>query len=224
MSNSVFTTSFLDRVTAALDTNCPVGTGQCITRTNLATELGLDPKMRLESALGALVTSGEVAGYEIRKGPQGGIGRVGERRARKPSTPSTPELTDEFKGKLMAALQTLCDSVGTPVPRKDIAAYIDNEKAMPMISAALHLDEFEEFETKIGKGGGVRRIVEAPAAEAEDEIEATSSDETEAVEADDDVEPVTDRQPESNLGEDLAASMEESVSDESDTEVAEAAV
>ncbi len=191
MSDSVFTTSFLDRVKETLDENCPEGTGECVTRTKLAELLDLDPKLRLESALGALVTSGKVPGYEVRKGPAGGIGRVGERRERKPSTPSVPELTDEFKGQLMAALETLCDSNGTPVARKLIAAHMGLPKSPPMISAALQLDEFSGFETKIGKGGGVRRVVEV----------------------------VVDDNSDSNLGEDLAASM-----DSSDEDVAEAAV
>lgn len=203
--NSVFTTSFIDRILTSLEANCPVGAGVCITRTKLATELGLDSKLRLESALGVLVTSGQVPGWEVRKGPKGGIGRVGEKIESKPSKPSVPELTDEFKGQLMAALQMLCDAIGTPVPRKDLAAYIGNEKAPPMISAAINLDEFYEFETKIGKGGGVRRKVAIVA-----EIETS-----------DDVAPDTQPIPDSNLGEDLAASMEDNTSDPDTIEAVE---
>lgn len=207
MNDSVFTTSFIDRVQASLEENCPVGTGACITRTKLSKALGLDTKLRLESALGALVTSGQVPGWEVRKGPKGGIGRVGEKAERTPSKPSVPELTDEFKGKLMAALQTLCDAIGTPVPRKDIAAHMGNDKAPPMISAALNLEAFEAFETKIGKGGGVRRkVVEVEVNVGEDEAEAEAS---------------SDVASDSNLGEDLTASMEDNVSDsDSDSELA----
>ncbi|KKN14927.1 hypothetical protein LCGC14_0991140 [marine sediment metagenome] len=204
MNDSVFTTSFIDRIKTTLDENCTEGTGQCITRTNLAKALGLDLKLRLESALGTLVTSGKIAGYEVRKGPRGGIGRTGERVERKPSTPSTPDISDEFKGKLMAALQTLCDSDGTPVPRDQIQEHMGVEKSLPLISAAVRLDEFSDFKTKVGKGGGVRRIVET--LDTEDEIECNET------------EPGSE-----NLGQDLTASMEENTEDE-DEELAEAAI
>ena len=164
--NSVFTTSFIASVQSALDENCPVGTGQCVTRTKLSEVLGLDSKLRLESALGVLVTSGTVTGYEVRKGPNGGIGRVGEKAAPKPSTPSAPELSDEFKTNLMAALESLCDANGTPVSRQVLADHLGLPKSLPLISAALRTDEFAGFETKIGKGGGVRRVVASVLGEA----------------------------------------------------------
>ena len=206
MSDSVFTTSFIDRIKVSLDESCPLGTGQCITRSKLIKVLGIDPKLRLESAVGVLVASGKVEGFETRRGPAGGIGRIGERRERKPSTNSV-ELTDEFKGKLMVALQTLCDNEGTPVPRKNIAAHMGLiEKSLPMISAAIQLDEFDGFETKIGKGGGVRRVVGVQHMTSTPQVEI-ESDQTE------DIEPVTEPVPESNLGEDLTSSMEDNTSD-----------
>ena len=157
--DSIFTTQFLDSVKSVLDERCPVGSGQCVTRAKLAEALGVDPKFRLEGALGVLVASGVVAGYEVRKGPNGGIGRAGEHPEPKPSVALGPELSQEFKYNLMAALQKLCDVNGAPVSRQSIADYLELPKSPPLISAALQLEEFAEFETKIGKGGGVRRVV-----------------------------------------------------------------
>lgn len=148
----------MDNIKTTLDTSCPSGSGECITRTKLARALNLDRKLRLEGALGALVASGNVPGYELRKGPAGGIGRVGEKRDRKPASASILEITDDFKYNLMIALNELCDKHGSTVSRKVIAEYLQLPKSQPLISAALRLDEFKEFKTKIGKGGGVMRI------------------------------------------------------------------
>lgn len=155
MENSVFSDSFVNSVTAALNEGCPEGSGTCMTRTVLAEKIGLDKK--LECVLGPLVSLGHVEGYEVRKGPRGGIGRAGERPPKIKSTPSAPKLGQGFIDNLKTALVICCDDNGTPVPRPVIAKEMGIEGQEQLISAALKLDEFSNYSSKVGKGGGILR-------------------------------------------------------------------
>lgn len=181
MSDSIFTDSFLARVKEILDANCPEGASACMTGTQLGRALSLPPEMRLNSAVRALVAMGKVPGYEARRGPAGGIGRVGEVFKKKASD-DVVEVTEEFKGRLMATLQTLCDNKGTCVSRDVIAEHMNAPKSTGLISQALRLDEFDEFETRVGRGGGVRRVVASDTDQSDvfvDNLEAVSDNDVE---------------------------------------------
>ena len=153
---NVFTPEFIGRVQALLEENCPVGTGKCMTRTALAEALGVGG-CGMEGAIGSIVTNNVIVGWVPRRGPQGGIGRIGE-RAQKSAQASTFELTDEFKESLRETVDELIDHNGNAVPRAALAAHMGDEKYKAYISLALKLPEFSYLGTKLGKTGGVYRV------------------------------------------------------------------
>jgi DNA-binding IscR family transcriptional regulator len=219
MSNSeIFSTAFVTRVTETLNSNCPEGTGQRITRTSLATVLQL-PK-EYEATLGAMVKHNVLPGWESFKGVNGGIGRSGEKPAKKASTNSGPNASDEFVAQVTPILERLCIEGASPVPRKDIAMELGDpgSKTEALISAALKRDELSGiYEAVRGKKGGIRLIVEADESTADESTDIVednassdadySTDTVAAAEASD--YDAIAAAVEAELGEELTDSMEE---------------
>ena len=222
MSNSeIFSTAFVTRVTETLNSNCPEGTGQRITRTALAAVLQL-PK-EYEATLGAMVKHNALPGWESYKGVNGGIGRSGEKPAKKASTNSGPNANDEFVAQVTPILERLCIEGAAPVPRKVIAMELGDpgSKTEALISAALKRDELSgTYEAVRGKKGGIRLIVEADESTADESTDVVedNADNT-SPDADYSTDTVADAEAsdyeaiaaavEAELGGDLTDSMEE---------------
>lgn len=201
MNTDIFNPTFVTRVLDTLNEECPEGTGKRITRTALASKLGLQKEF--EPTLGAMVKYDMLEGWSSFKGVNGGIGRVGEKPATK-SGSSTLTVTQEFVDRVGQVLSNLVVSGGSPVPRREIARALGEpgSKTEALISAALKTEALSEiYATKRGKGGGVilaadkvKKAAPAPAPTASDSDESdaevteevTEETEQEAPEASDD--------------------------------------
>lgn len=193
----IFASEFVQFVTDTLNTKCVAG--ETLTRAALCLELGLtealvEPaadapaaekeaskeakahNLAVEAVVGSLITLDVIDGFETRKGPGGGIGKVGERRAPAAKEPGKKgnrvvEFPEGFIANLSSTLDTLCVD-GKCIPRRDVAAAMGKpgSDTEALISAALTAGgPVAGFETRRGVGGGIRRSVAgepAPAAEA----------------------------------------------------------
>lgn len=222
MNTDIFSQTFVTRVLDTLNEECPEGTGQRITRSDLASKLGLQKEF--EPTLGAMVKHDMLEGWGSFKGVNGGIGRVGEKPATK-SGSSTLAVTQEFVDRVGQVLSNLVVSGGSPVPRREIAQALGEpgSKTEALISAALKTEDLNElYATKRGKGGGVILAadkVEKPApaptapssdtSDAEDTEEVVAEDEQDASEA----EEVASDENEDDLEGEIARALEDELAD-----------
>lgn len=197
----VFDSGFIGTVTDTLNTKCVEG--ETLTRAALCHELGLtEPlaedaskeakahNMAVEAVVGALITLDVIEGFETRKGPGGGIGKVGERRSPGAKEPGKKgnrvvEFPEGFIDNLSTTLDTLCVD-GKCVPRRDVAAAMGmpGSDTEALISAALVPGGLVAgFETRRGVGGGIRRSTVVPvAAEPATDADTTVEDTVEPTE------------------------------------------
>lgn len=171
----IFDSNFVSSVQTLLDEKCV--NGAALTRAELCKHLDLsvpDDKQNLvlEGVIGALITLSVITGFESRKGPGGGIGKVGEKRVASPKekgAASAKEVTypEGFLDKLDQTLSTMCAAGMKPARRKDIATAM----AMPgsdteaLISAAIKDASGlgARYESQRGVGGGIKaRSVAVP--------------------------------------------------------------
>lgn len=173
----IFNKIFLGKLKKILNDKCPPGTGTTVTREDACTALGLDPSF--QSVISTLVNSGSVEGFEVRRGPWGGIGRVGEKRppgSMPGRTPKSEMFSDEFLTHLRETLERVCEG-DKFVTRRTIS----KEMGMPgseveqAISLAIAAGKIPGYETKRGAGGGIRReqpdSPEEPTAEEQPQAE-----------------------------------------------------
>ena len=176
MSNSVFTDSFIEKIRTKLDEICTEG--NTITRGQLCKALEFEQIM--EPVIGTALALGVVEGYDMRKGR--GVGKKGETPTRKASE---PEFTEEWLGLLQATLEDMCPVDNKCVPRRDIVAAMGEEgtKAENKVSLALKRSQIDEFEARIGRYGGVRRVLADTVEDTQNtqETEAEEQDTTQAV-------------------------------------------
>lgn len=172
MNIEIFTNEFTQKVMDTLNTECPKGTGQRITRADLVEKLGLDKAY--EPMIGVMIKDQDAFDdWGNFKGVGGGIGRLGETPPKKSSNNSGPTVSDEFAAELKTVLQRVCTEDGNPVPRRVIAEELGEpgSHTEALISAALKLDDFKDvYETVRGKAGGIRLI------EANTEPESSNED------------------------------------------------
>lgn len=216
--HSIFAPEFLALVTDTLNAKCV--DGEALTRAELCHELGLtepllensdslsenakaagmtveafkDAKshnLLVESVVGSLVGLEIIQGFEARKGPGGGIGKVGEKRSAGPKDPSKKaaknvEFPEGFIDLLSTTIEGLCTgnepgtvkvgpkgtevtlhTIGCSVPRRDIAKAMGQpgSDTEALISAALAAGHLPGFTAKRGVGGGIIRLApgETPA-------------------------------------------------------------
>ena len=216
MNTDIFSQTFVTRVLDTLNEECPEGTGQRITRADLAAKLGLEKEF--ESMLGAMVKHDMLENWSSYKGVNGGIGRVGEKPATK-SGGSSLIVDQEFVDRVGQVLSNLVTAGGSPVPRREIAAALGEpgSKTEAMISAALKDEALSEiYGTKRGKGGGVIlakdvvvKSAPAPApAPAPTPAPTQDEDETEEFEASDDQNDDQD-----DLEDEIARALEDELTD-----------
>lgn len=138
--------------------------GETISREKLCEELGLDASF--SGMISALVNSGAVDGYEIRRGPYGGIGKVGEKRPpgslpRIQRTKKSEMFDPGFLEKVSETLEYLTEGDPTKYIRR-----VEVARAMGMpgsdveaaISLALNSGKIEGYESRRGMGGGIRPL------------------------------------------------------------------
>lgn len=162
--------------------------------------------LTVEAVVGAMITLDVIQGFGTRKGPQGGIGRLGEKRS--PSkdsdkkTSKNVEFPDGFLDNLVTTVNSVCigsvagtlklgetilATVGTTVPRRDIAKAmgLPGSDTEVLISAALASGKLPGFASKRGANGGIVRLApgvvlpeaaEASAEAVEPEAQATSAE------------------------------------------------
>jgi hypothetical protein len=150
----IFEQTFIDLVQNALETECPDGSGKSITRTELCKKISLGKEY--EPIVGMMISQNIIPGYESRKGPGGGIGKVGQKSA-KVKMPLASKVDDNFKKSLLIVLDYMVSSEDDIVTRKALADEMGRKDCENLISAALTLPEFADYESKIGKNGGVRK-------------------------------------------------------------------
>lgn len=173
--NTIFNKSFMGKLRRSLEAS--THNGETISREKLCEELGLDTSF--SGMISALVNSGVVEGYEIRRGPYGGIGKVGEKRPPgslpRISRPKKSEMFDPaFLEKVKETLETLTEEDPTKYIRR-----VEVARAMGMpgsdveaaISLSLNSGKIEGYESRRGMGGGIRRI-QPEGVEAESEVES----------------------------------------------------
>lgn len=155
----IFNKIFLGKLKKILNEKCVPGAGTTVTREDACGALGLDPSY--QSVISTLVNSGAVEGFELRRGPWGGIGRVGEKRppgSIPGRTPKSEMFSDEFLNHLRETLERVCEGEKFVTRRT-----ISKEMGMPgseveqAISLAISTGKIPGYETKRGAGGGIRR-------------------------------------------------------------------
>jgi len=184
MNTDIFNPTFVTRVLDTLNEECPEGTGKRITRSDLASKLGLQKEF--EGTLGAMVKYDMLEGWSSFKGVNGGIGRVGEKPATK-SGSSTLTVTQEFVDRVSQVLSSLVVAGGSPVPRREVAKALGEpgSKTEALISAALKTEALSvTYTTKRGKSGGVILATDkvekpAPAAPVASDSDASDTEESE---------------------------------------------
>lgn len=162
VDNSVFNKGFLGKLKRVLDTKCV--SGETCTREQVCKDIGLDPNL-YQGTISALVNSGLVEGYEIKRGPYGGIGKIGEKRPpgsiQHPTRTRKSEMfSQEFLELVTETLDEMTDADPSKFVRRiDVAEKMgmpgsDTENA---ISLAIHSGKVPGYESKRGVGGGIRR-------------------------------------------------------------------
>jgi len=205
MNTDIFSQTFVNRVIDTLKEECPEGAGKRITRTSLASKLGLQKEF--ESTLGAMIKYNMLEGWSSFKGVNGGIGRVGEKPTSKSSSSSTLSVPQEFIDRVGEVLSHLVVSGGKPVPCREIAKALGEpgSKTERLVSAALKTEALSELYTsKRGKGGGI--FLAADKDKDKKPVVATSSfddSNSEDSEDDEDMTVVTTFEAESMNGDDL---------------------
>ena len=180
--DKIFNDDFVGTVKAKLDELCQ--DGAAVTRAKLCKELDMDDSM--EHIVSSVVSLNLIPEYDMRKGR--GIGQAGVTATKSTvkKNVSTPKLTDEFLTMLRATLEDILPEDYSCVSRDRIAEEMgdDSNKIKNQISAALKRDDFEDFETTVGRFGGVRRVLKEEILEDND----TDSDDNfiEEVKADSD--------------------------------------
>lgn len=213
MNTDIFNPTFVTRVLDTLNEECPEGTGKRITRSDLASKLGLQKEF--ESTLGAMVKYDMLEGWSSFKGVNGGIGRVGEKPATK-SGSSTLAVTQEFVDRVGQVLSNLVVSGGSPVPRREIARALGEpgSKTEALISAALKTEALSEvYATKRGKGGGV---ILAPAPTASDSDESDAEVTEEVTEETEQEAPEASDESQDDLEDEIARALEGELTDSDD--------
>lgn len=213
MNTDIFNPTFVTRVLDTLNEECPEGTGKRITRSDLASKLGLQKEF--ESTLGAMVKYDMLEGWSSFKGVNGGIGRVGEKPATK-SGSSTLAVTQEFVDRVGQVLSNLVVSGGSPVPRREIARALGEpgSKTEALISAALKTEALSEvYDTKRGKGGGV---ILAPAPTASDSDESDAEVTEEVTEETEQEAPEASDESQDDLEDEIARALEGELTDSDD--------
>lgn len=123
---------------------------------------------QIEAMLGSMVSLQVIPGYENRKGPGGGIGRVGERAAKEKgkAAPRTVKFPDGFLNTLRDVLHTeipMGSGSKTRLTRKEIVQRMNTRdpSIQPgsdvenLVSAALRQGELEGYEAFRGVDGGI---------------------------------------------------------------------
>jgi hypothetical protein len=223
MNTDIFNPTFVTRVLDTLNEECPEGTGKRITRSDLASKLGLQKEF--EPTLGAMVKHDMLEGWSSFKGVNGGIGRVGERPTTK-SGSSTLAVTQEFVGRVGQVLSNLVVAGGSPVPRRDIAQALGEpgSKTEALISAAIKTETLSEtYATKVGKGGGVilaadkvEKAAQAPAPTASDSDESDAEDTEEVIEETKQEAPKASDESQDDLEDEIARALEDELADSDD--------
>lgn len=212
---NIFNSDFVAHVVNTLDEKCI--NGETLTREELCQALDLasplpekpsDPEapkgesdspawsayksararnLTVEAIVGSLITLDVIQGFDTRKGPGGGIGKVGEKRqaAAKDAKKNTrKEFPEGFLDNLTTALNTLCVEPGKCVPRRDIAKSMGTpgSETDALISAALASGRVPGFGSQRGVGGGIKRLAAGEVAAPEPTVQAeetvTESSET----------------------------------------------
>lgn len=159
---NLFNKNFLGRLKKVLDTKC-VG-GVAVNREQLCQEMGLDPKM-FQGTISALIHSGAVEGYEVKRGNYGGIGKVGEARKLPEGVKiSRPRKSEQFDPGFLKLVQETLVKLTSEHPEAFVRR-LDVAKAMGMpgsdtenaISLAINSGKIPGYESKRGAGGGIRR-------------------------------------------------------------------
>lgn len=169
--NQLFTKNFLGRLKKVLDTKC--AGGLAVNRESVCAELSLDPKL-FAGTISALINSGAVEGYEIKRGTYGGIGKVGVARVLPEGVViNRPRKSDQFDPEFVELVKNTLEEM----TEEDPTAYvrrIDVAKKMGMpgsdvenaISLALASGKVPGYESKRGAGGGIRRAQPKPQGQA----------------------------------------------------------
>lgn len=162
--------NFMNSALAFLNERCPVGTGNAVSRADVAKAGGLSEEN--DALISSLINANFFPGWKIRQGRDGGVCRVGEE-------PSRASKGDKFDGNWLSILQTcLNEHVSTnpkkPTTRDEIAyamAALTKEPVLKLpnrISEALSLGLCPGFSSR--RGAGIFRkseSSEAPAVSAD---------------------------------------------------------
>ena len=160
--NTLFTKNFLGRLKRVLDVKC--AGGLACNRETVCQELSLDPKL-FAGTISALINSGAVEGYEIKRGTYGGIGQKGVQRVLPEGVViNRPKKSDHFDPEFVQLVRDTLEEM----TEEDPTAYvrrIDVARKMGMpgsdvenaISLAINTGKVAGYESKRGAGGGIRR-------------------------------------------------------------------
>lgn len=175
----IFDNGAVSKVVETLNSKCV--DGRRLTRAELCHELGLtealpenttkDKKshnLAVEAVIGSLINLGIVEGFATKKGPGGGIGRIGDDsngdKKVKNAQQKRVEYPAGFLDNLRDVLNTLC--VGdTRVGRKAIvkamtlSEEIDVTDAMNLLSSAKRDGHLPGYDSARGVGGGFYRVL-----------------------------------------------------------------
>jgi hypothetical protein len=169
-----FTKNFLVQLRRVLDSKTTGGVA--VTREQVCQELGLDSKI-FQGTISALVNSGQLEGYEIKRGSYGGIGKVGEKHKLPEGVRAArPRKEESFSPEFVKLVSDTLEAMTEESPEKYVRR-LDVAKAMGMpgsdtedaISLALSSGKVPGYESKRGAGGGIRRA--QPGAEPAAKVE-----------------------------------------------------
>jgi hypothetical protein len=151
----LFDDSGLVELKKILDENCV--DGKCLKATDVCELAGLDSK-KYREIISFIVKMDMVPEYRNYLGPGKGIGRKDTPPVKTTGAKTSQvDLSEDFLEELRDVLPRLCAN-GLTVSRKKIVEQMKNvpeKNPEALVSAALKLDEFENYSIKTGKNGGV---------------------------------------------------------------------
>jgi hypothetical protein len=173
----LFNKNFIDQLIVFLNEEC--ADGSSITRKNICKHFGIHKEF--ESTIGAIIKTGILDGFDIKRGPSGGVYKLGTeaiRPIKKANSPSTPaaRVDEAFVELLTATLERLC--IGDAcVSRKVIAKVMGLEglSTEQKISRALKSGQLKGYESRTGIYGGIRRKPQPPSGQSDDSDEPFTS-------------------------------------------------